>query len=159
MAVDAKLMLRAVSVTVHAGLKDPSSQINTASEANAHAEECQHFNQVGAEQADPAAPKVADRAAGYSCASVAYSRNSMNRSPCSSRFTVSGQSGSSHASNTRFEQLPFRIQINATGVGSSSQRSTKSSSLLTIIAFRCRAWSQTSGSCALANAAWNTCVA
>lgn len=88
-----------------------------------------------------------------------YSRNSINRSPSSNRFRVSGQSGSSHASNARFEQLPFRIQINATGVWSSSQRSTKSSSLLTIIASCCRACSQMSGSFALTNAVSNTCVA
>jgi len=36
-----------------------------------------------------------------------YARNSISFSPCSKRFTASGHSGSSHASNARFEQFPF----------------------------------------------------
>ena len=68
-----------------------------------------------------------------------YARNSMNFSPCSSRFKASGHRGSSQASNARFEQLPFRIKTNGTGWALKSQWSTKSSSLLTMTVSSLRA--------------------
>jgi hypothetical protein len=39
----------------------------------------------------------------------------MNCSPCSNRLNASGQSGSSHSINARFEQLPLRTQMSGTG--------------------------------------------
>ena len=80
--------------------------------------------------------------AAFNSGKALYARNSMNFSPCSNRFTASGQSGSSQANSALFEQFPFRIQMNETGWLLNSQWSTKSSSLLMMIACSFRARSQ-----------------
>ena len=58
-----------------------------------------------------------------------------------------------------FEQFPFRIHIRRTGLSLRSQRSTKSSSLLTMTVSSLRARSQITGSSALCKPTSNICFA